>query len=861
MLSTSSPGSGVSRGRLLLAAAVSVVCLFGLVSTAGAATTITVNSATDAAMSSPSATCPATCSLREAVQVADYVGGASTITLPAGYYKLTLADTASGQTDNPAVGDLDVNSGVSLTLTGGGASSTTIDANHIDRAFAVHSGGSLSVSGVTVEHGAQPNTSPSNDSALPGDGGAFYNDGVLSISGSVLTGESAVYGGVIYTDTGATSTSITNSTVTENSASENGGVADIASGTVTLSGDTLTHNSSGEYGGAVYDSEGSGTPGAVTISGSTLSNNTSYYYGGALYMNASGALNIASSTMDGNADYEYGGAIYDSTSGNVTIAGSTISGDSTTYDGGGALYAYTDGTTTISGSTFDNDVAGDSDGGAVYVDVGTLAVSGSSLQDDSGEEGGAVYLAGTPATALSSITTSSFTGNLASDYDGGAVYDESGALSVSRSTFTNNDSAYYGGAFYYGSADGLALTNDTFDGNQSYEGGAIYLDEAATSGTIALLNDTVARNTGYEGGGIYYPQYANTIENTIVADNSGGSSADGGGDCYGTAATDNAASQDIGGNIDSDGTCFSNSVTGDHTGVNPDLGTLSANGGPMQTDALLTGSPAIADAIHSACPATDERGVTRPTACDAGAYQTAAADLSLAASVPGTGTIGAPLTYTLTVTNNGPGAATGVTVTDTLPAGVTLFGSTASQGSCSGTATVTCSLGTIDSSATGTTNTASVTITVLPTTAGSLSNSASVSETTTDPVSTNNTASATTTIGLPVGLMKDITPLAATGAASKVKSTQAYLTALVNTAGQTTTYTFQVRRQGTSGWRTVKGKTLVAGTTVSSVGFTVRYLKSGKKYFYRVRATSSIGTSYGQQVVFHTAAAKKKKKK
>ena len=55
--------------------------------------------------------------------------------------------------------------------------------------------------------------------------------------------------------------------------------------------------------------------------------------------------------------------------------------------------------------------------------------------------------------------------------------------------------------------------------------------------------------------------------------------------------------------------------------IDPRLGPLQDNGGPTPTHALLLGSPAI-DA-SSACPATDQRGVTRPqgAGCDIGAFE------------------------------------------------------------------------------------------------------------------------------------------------------------------------------------------------------------------------------------------------
>ncbi len=57
------------------------------------------------------------------------------------------------------------------------------------------------------------------------------------------------------------------------------------------------------------------------------------------------------------------------------------------------------------------------------------------------------------------------------------------------------------------------------------------------------------------------------------------------------------------------------------------------------------------------------------------------ADLGLAAvAAPNPGLVGGTLTYTFTITNAGPNAATSVAFTNVLPAGVTLLSAGASQG-------------------------------------------------------------------------------------------------------------------------------------------------------------------------------------
>jgi uncharacterized repeat protein (TIGR01451 family) len=106
------------------------------------------------------------------------------------------------------------------------------------------------------------------------------------------------------------------------------------------------------------------------------------------------------------------------------------------------------------------------------------------------------------------------------------------------------------------------------------------------------------------------------------------------------------------------------------------------------------------------------------------------------------------LVLTASVTNAGPSSATQVTLSETLPAGVTLVSVAPSQGSCSGSGTITCSLGTLAAN-----GSATVTVTVLVTkkVSGSLTTTASVVAAETDPVTTNNVASATTRLQVSKG--------------------------------------------------------------------------------------------------------------
>ena len=104
------------------------------------------------------------------------------------------------------------------------------------------------------------------------------------------------------------------------------------------------------------------------------------------------------------------------------------------------------------------------------------------------------------------------------------------------------------------------------------------------------------------------------------------------------------------------------------------------------------------------------------------------------------------LTYTIKVGNNLDGGNDGapaneVTVTDQIPAETTLLSASTSQGSCSGTATVICKLGSLDEGLSAT-----VTLRVRPNEAGSVSNTATVSGNEADPNMDNNSATTATLV-------------------------------------------------------------------------------------------------------------------
>jgi uncharacterized repeat protein (TIGR01451 family) len=153
-------------------------------------------------------------------------------------------------------------------------------------------------------------------------------------------------------------------------------------------------------------------------------------------------------------------------------------------------------------------------------------------------------------------------------------------------------------------------------------------------------------------------------------------------------------------------------------------------------------------AYHATLTVKDARGLDSGNVASADVQATTSADISVTnVDSPDPVRKDKLLTYTVTVRNGGPSAASGVTMTDPLPARVDLSSVKTTQGTCRSSkanlvVTVTCGLGSL---ARGSGATVTIVVKRLP--VGTLSDTASASASSPgDPNTSNNRSTATTTV-------------------------------------------------------------------------------------------------------------------
>lgn len=345
-------------------------------------------------------------------------------------------------------------------------------------------------------------------------------------------------------------------------------------------------------------------PGAAALTIDAGHNGRAFYHHSA----NTGTLTIADVTLANGYYFDDtfiapGGCIYGG--GAVTLDRVTVTGCEAVgiYSSGGGIYAL--GDVTLSDSTVSGNHA-----------IGNAFKYDDQSQQDEpqpGGQGGGVYAVGSL-----SIVRSTISGNEARLENGAPVFNRGGGLfaygpvSIVDSAIVGNvasgslDEGYGGlGGGIFANFDGAALDigNSTISGNSGDAGGAI-----VGWGPLDLANTTVAFNSASEiglgGGGIVdlHEESSGTsvLNSSIVANNTGGTSYYGA-DFGATGLVVEGAGNLV---IAASGA----TLPLDTLGADPLLLPLADNGGPTQTHALGSGSPAIDAGNNLRLLAFDQRG-------------------------------------------------------------------------------------------------------------------------------------------------------------------------------------------------------------------------------------------------------------
>lgn len=292
------------------------------------------------------------CSLRAAIMEANALGGSSAhyiYLLPGHTHTLYLDTDGNGHNTDGGASTDDLDITANIVIVGNFATIQRTGTCNIDnstatgefRIFEVHSGGSLTLRDVTVRDGCADGSYGFGGSI------AVAGGGTLSMINSTIEGHRARYsGGGIYNN-----------------------------GMVVVEGSTLSGNSAGSGGGGGVFLDSSGT---VMVTNSTFSGNRADFLGGGIFVNSGGNLTVTNSTLSGNSAFPVpfigsgGGGILNS-GGMIKLSFVTVAENYAVYGGG---IATTNGILNIQ-----NSIVAKNTNSNCYIG-GTFTSSGVNFADD-----------------------------------------------------------------------------------------------------------------------------------------------------------------------------------------------------------------------------------------------------------------------------------------------------------------------------------------------------------------------------------------------------------------------------------------------------------------------------------------------
>lgn len=506
-------------------------------------------------------------------------------------------------------------------------------------------------------------------------------------------------------------------------------------------------------GGAISSGDDSGTHATrLTIEGSTFEGNHGYYAGAVF---AGGAtVNIVDSTFVNNTATSVGGAVRIVTAGPaqpVSITGTTFTDNSTmdpTHGNGGALtlegregsggsFVVEDSrfvgnhspgygavwvsraSATIERCRFERNAATAASGGALVVDDGVQLIDSVFVDNTAASSGGAFSCQGTGLSCR--VERCRFENNVAVGGSGGAILGVTSALTVTGSIFVGNAAQLFAlavralDASATEGADVATFVVDrrTFASAIRHQGAGTFTGNCFLGATGHVVMGPV------DARGNFWTSDDPTVRGEWGADTSGGlTDAPAGCDValVPTAGAERLAAA-YGGSATSgvDYTMLPASIV-----IPAGISSLSIDVVALPDGIADTGETVM---LMVGDPATSFYGTASVAILDG-----EISDVAIAKTVDRTtASVGDLLTFTLSVTNAGPGAAANVVVTDSLPTGLTLVdvmisGSPGGTASCVPGPPARCTLSTL---APG--GTAMVTVTARVTAAGEIRNRAEVS--------------------------------------------------------------------------------------------------------------------------------------
>ncbi|WP_404307455.1 CHRD domain-containing protein [Neorhodopirellula lusitana] len=522
-------------------------------------------------------------------EISDAIDGATGASVGSPTAGVALGNGMSFRRTAPvAAGEIVATSG-STTITNSTLSGNTASGDDAtDGGGGIHNLGSLTVTDSTITTNVASGSS--------GSGGGVANAGTATLSNTMITSNTANRAGGGIEAFGDSSTTLTGVNLDSNNAGispataapgNGGGLHISGSGNATITGGTVDNNTAASEGGGLWNGGGTMTVDGTSITGNVASGDDADNGGGGIFNNG-GELIVVSAMITGNvADGTSGSGGGILNLGTASFVDTTISGNTANRAGGG-VEVTSGSTTTFQSVTLNTNVAGPAD----------TAAPGN---------GGGLHISGDGVVSIADTTVD---GNTAANEGGGLWNSPAGTLDVQGSTVSNNSSGDGGGIFNQGTTGDITVTNSSVAGNTaSVAGGGI----ASEGANVTLTSVTIADNTAATGGGISAGTSVVTAINSLIADNNATTSPDLDG-----ALTSN------GNNLigDTTGTTLIGSDASDVLDVDPLLAALADNGGPTQTIALLTDSPAL-DAGVAAGLMTDQRGIARPQgpAIDIGAFE------------------------------------------------------------------------------------------------------------------------------------------------------------------------------------------------------------------------------------------------